>query len=113
MENFTARMDGSRPVSLLVIGAINMDLVARCPHIPAPGETILGTDFTLTPGGKGANGATAAARLVARQAPTRVLMVGAVGRDDNGVALRRNLAARDVDTSHVGELDGVPTGVAL
>jgi ribokinase len=97
----------------MVVGSINMDLVARCPHIPAPGETILGTAFTLTPGGKGANGATAAARLGATHPPTRVVMVGAVGRDDNGAALRRNLADRDVDAGGVGELDGIPTGVAL
>src|SRR5579864_4266688 len=113
MENFTARMDGSRPVSLLVIGAINMDLVARCPHIPAPGETILGSDFTLTPGGKGANAATAAARLVARQPTERVALLGAVGRDDNGAALCRNLRERGVAVDEVLMLDGVATGVAL
>jgi ribokinase len=90
-----------------------MDLVARCPHIPAPGETILGSDFTLTPGGKGANGATAAARLVAERTGGGVAMLGAVGRDDNGAALRRNLQERGVAVVHVLELDGVPTGVAL
>ena len=100
----------ARPVSILVVGSINMDLVARCPHIPRPGETILGSDFTFTPGGKGANGATAAARL---SATGSVTMLGAVGRDDNGAALRRNLRERGVTVEHVLELDGVPTGVAL
>lgn len=95
---------------ILVVGSINMDLVARCPHIPAPGETIMGSDFSLHPGGKGANGATAAARLAAG---TTVNMLGAVGNDANGAALRSNLHKRGVATRHVLTLEGVPTGVAL
>ena len=100
-------------VSILVVGSINMDLVARCPRIPAPGETILGSDFTRSPGGKGANGATAAARLLSARMGGRVAMLGAVGQDDHGAALVRNLGARGVDTERVQRLDGVPTGVAL
>lgn len=99
-----------RPIAVLVVGSINMDLVARCPHIPAPGETILGTGFTLHPGGKGANGATAAARLAGGGA---VALLGAVGRDDNGAAALRNLRERGVDATYTGERDDVPTGVAL
>lgn len=113
MENTTAHTDSPRPVSLLVIGAINMDLVARCPHIPAAGETILGSDFTLTPGGKGANAATAAARLLIQQPGNRVALLGAVGHDDNGAALCRNLRDRGVDADGVRVLNGVSTGVAL
>ena len=100
-------------VFILVVGSLNMDLVARCPHIPAPGETILGSDFTRSPGGKGANGATAAARLLSARRGGRVAMLGAVGRDDHGAALVRNLGARGVDAERVLRLDGVPTGVAL
>ncbi len=100
------------PALILVVGSINMDLVARCPRIPAPGETILGSDFARHPGGKGANGATAAGRL-ADPRRQRVAMLGAVGRDETGVALRRNLRERGVDAERVRELDGVPTGVAL
>src|SRR5205823_8397055 len=99
--------------TILVVGSINMDLVARCPHIPAPGETILGSDFTQSAGGKGANGATAAARLLSARMGGRVAMLGAVGRDDHGAALVRNLGARGVDAQRVLRLDGVPTGVAL
>lgn len=98
--------------AILVIGSINMDMVARCPHIPSPGETILGSDFTLTPGGKGANGATAAARLLTKAAGG-VAMLGAVGRDANGAALRRNLRERGVAVAQVLELEDAPTGVAL
>jgi ribokinase len=99
--------------SILVVGSINMDLVARCPHIPARGETILGSGFTRNPGGKGANGATAAARLLSARMGGRVAMLGAVGRDDHGVALVRHLGERGVDIAHVLQLDDVPTGVAL
>jgi len=107
-----APADSSEPALILVVGSINMDLVARCPRIPAPGETILGSDFARHPGGKGANGATAAGRL-ADPRRQRVAMLGAVGRDENGAALRRNLRERGVDAERVRELDGVPTGVAL
>jgi len=48
---------------IAVVGSLNMDLVIRSPHIPQPGETILGSDFVTIPGGKGANQAVAAARL--------------------------------------------------
>ena len=102
-----------RVSTILIVGSINMDLVARCPHIPTPGETILGSDFTQSPGGKGANGATAAARLLSARMGGRVAMLGAVGRDDHGAVLVRNLGARGVDAERVRRLDGVPTGVAL
>jgi ribokinase len=66
---------------IVVVGSINMDLVATADHIPAGGETILGTGFQMHPGGKGANQAVAVARL---QHP--VQMIGQVGSDDLGSA---------------------------
>jgi ribokinase len=63
-------------VSLTVVGSINLDLVARVPTLPRPGETLTATAFDRFPGGKGANQAVAAARLGAQ-----VTMVGAVGED--------------------------------
>jgi len=48
---------------IVVVGSINMDLVARCREIPRPGQSLIGTGFDTTPGGKGANQAVAAARL--------------------------------------------------
>jgi ribokinase len=124
MEDETLMSSGApagaerRALAVLVIGSLNMDLVARCPRIPAPGETILGSGFALHPGGKGANGATAAARLVAGPGlgpgpDTSIALLGAVGRDDNGAALLRNLRERGVDAALVDERAGVPTGVAL
>jgi ribokinase len=49
---------------IVVIGSINMDLVCRTQNLPRGGETVLGSDFTTVPGGKGANQAVAAAKLI-------------------------------------------------
>lgn len=94
------------PRPVLVIGSLNMDLVATCDRLPAPGETVAGTGFAALPGGKGANQAVAAARLGAR-----VFMAGCVGADF-GAGLRAGLAAAGVDTTHLAEVPG-PTGTAL
>ncbi len=58
--------------AVVVIGSANMDMVIRAPHVPAPGQTVLGQSFRTIPGGKGANQAVAAARL----ARTAVLSAG-------------------------------------
>ena len=91
---------------IVVVGSINMDLVARTPAIPRPGQTLIGTDFTTTPGGKGANQAVAVARL-----GYPVQMVGAVGDDVFATALLNNLESVGVDTSAVQRVSG-PSGVA-
>jgi len=84
-----------------------MDLVATAAHIPAPGETILGTGFETHPGGKGANQAVAAARL-----GVPVQMIGMLGADDIGRQLREGLQQAGVDTAAVGTVPG-NSGVAL
>ena len=91
---------------IVVVGSINMDLVARCNRIPRPGQSLIGTGFDTTPGGKGANQAVAAARL-----GYPVQMVGAVGDDVFGSALLDNLSAAGVGTAAVKRVDG-PSGVA-
>lgn len=91
---------------IVVVGSINMDLVAKTPRIPRAGETITGTDFTTTPGGKGANQAVAAARL-----GYPVHMVGMVGEDVFGQALLDNLVAAGIATEAVERVPG-PSGVA-
>lgn len=93
---------------IMVVGSLNMDLVIRTPHLPAPGETIIGSDFHTIPGGKGANQAVAAAKLGAS-----VAMVGRVGADDFGSALRRNLELVGVNTTAVLTDESAPSGVAL
>jgi len=95
-------------MTVVVFGSINMDLVARTPHLPAPGETITGHEFFTAPGGKGANQAVAAARL---QAPTK--MIGRVGDDAFGSELRQRLASAGVDTRAVATDTGVSSGVAV
>jgi ribokinase len=91
---------------IVVVGSINMDLVARTRTIPQPGETVTGLGFETTPGGKGANQAVAAARL-----GYPVKMVGKVGEDVFGQALLDHLAKADVGVWAVERAEG-PSGVA-
>jgi len=93
---------------VVVVGSINMDLVALAPRFPQPGETITGERFLTLPGGKGANQAVAARRLGAE-----VSMVGKVGRDAFGGELLAGLQSEGIDTRHVGVADGVASGVAV
>ena len=94
--------------SILVVGSINMDLVVRCPHLPAPGETVLGEAFATSPGGKGANQAVGAARLGAR-----VSMLGRVGTDAFGQTLLKNLGDEGVDCTNVLTTSAAPSGAAM
>ena len=97
-------MPSQKPI--VVVGSINMDLVASTPSIPLAGQTLIGTDFTTTPGGKGANQAVAVARL-----GYPVHMIGAVGEDVFGQALLDNLKEAGVGTEAVTRVAG-PSGVA-
>lgn len=94
--------------SIVVVGSLNMDFVFSVERLPLPGETILGRDFRTVPGGKGANQAFAAARLVRDGIAVR--MIGRVGADSFGAALKANLVG--VDVSPVLETVSVATGVA-
>lgn len=96
--------------AVLVVGSLNMDFVVRVPHLPAPGETVLGGGFRMIPGGKGANQACAAGKLGAGRVAAR--MAGRVGDDVFGVQLKASLSAAGVDVSSVCG-SGEPTGVAL
>ncbi len=93
---------------IIVIGSLNIDLIVRSPHIPAPGETVLGSSFATAGGGKGANQAVAAARLGAQ-----VSMVGRVGADNYGSTLLAGLKSDGVDTRFVQQDPEHPTGLAL
>ncbi len=93
---------------VIVVGSVNIDLVARVPHLPHPGETVTGGSYERHHGGKGGNQAVAAARL---RRPT--LFIGAVGDDTFEQEARRALSSERVDVSMVASLSGQPTGVAL
>ncbi|MBW0135805.1 bifunctional hydroxymethylpyrimidine kinase/phosphomethylpyrimidine kinase [Pseudonocardia abyssalis] len=93
---------------MLVVGAVNVDLVVAAPRLPGPGETVVGDGMERFGGGKGANAAVAAAR-----AGAAVVLVGAVGDDDLGAAALDELRAEGVDVSGVAVLPGRATGVAL
>ena len=93
---------------ILVAGSANLDFVVRAPHIPAPGETVLGHDFKTFPGGKGANQAIACARAGA--AVTEMLL--ALGNDAFALPLEESLNAAGVRT-HIKRVPDQPTGTAF
>lgn len=91
---------------VLVIGSANADLVVPVDRRPGGGETVLGGDTVLSPGGKGANTAVAAARLGAD-----VALLGAVGDDPYGELLKRSLGESGVNTTSLRTSER-PTGIA-
>jgi ribokinase len=93
---------------VVVVGAINADLVVAADRLPRPGETVVGPRLQRYGGGKGANAAVAAAR-----AGAAVRLVGAVGADDTGSSTVDELRAHGIDVSGIAVLPGEATGVAL
>ena len=93
---------------ILVVGSINIDLVTRVDHVPAPGENVRGEDLRFVPGGKGANQAVACARLGAE-----TVMLGRVGDDPFGRRLRDDLARAGVGVEAVRTVPGCASGAAL
>jgi ribokinase len=93
---------------IVVVGSSNMDLVAKAPRIPVAGETLTGTDFFMLPGGKGANQAVAAAKLGAD-----VVFVAKLGKDVFASKSLENFKSVNINTKHIEQLDGVPSGIAI
>ncbi|HVK54684.1 MAG TPA: ribokinase [Burkholderiales bacterium] len=93
---------------IVVVGSVNMDLVARVPRMPLPGETLTGSDFRSIAGGKGANQAVAAARLGAD-----VSLIGRIGTDGFGARLRNLLEKDHIALPHLYSCDGIATGAAI
>ena len=93
---------------IIVIGDLNMDFVVQTPKLPVRGETIMGTNFRMVPGGKGANQAVAAGKL-----GKRVKMIGRVGKDIFGENLITGLSSVGVDTQLVLSTPEISTGIAL
>lgn len=92
--------------NIVVAGSLNADLVQRVERFPRPGETVIGSDLSIIPGGKGANQACAAALLGGN-----VMMIGQVGNDPFGPILIESLAQANVDTSGV-QVSAASTGTA-
>ena len=97
--------------TIVVVGSLNMDFVVQVEQLPAPGQTVLGREFQMIPGGKGANQAVAAGKLGANSVNVR--MVGRVGYDVFADHLKASLSAAGVDVSAVHATRAQPTGVAL
>ena len=91
---------------ILVAGSANIDFVTRVDHIPAPGETVLGGNYSVSGGGKGANQAVACAR-----SGGRVAFLGALGHDSFGAQLKASLQDSGVQDLSV-QVDA-PTGAAF
>jgi len=95
------------PASVVVVGSANLDTKLEVQHIPVAGETILSRRRSVSPGGKGANQAAAAAA-----AGARVKFIGAIGDDEHGRIAVRNLSSWGVDLSSLQVLARVPSGEA-
>ncbi len=93
---------------ILVIGSSNTDLVVKTARFPRPGETLVGGDFFLFQGGKGANQAVAAARMGAE-----VTFISKVGKDLFGQQTKVGLQQEGISTEWVGEDPELPSGIAL
>jgi ribokinase len=92
---------------VVVVGSLSMDLSVKTAVLPAPGETVMGESFTMVPGGKGNNQAVACARQEVATA-----IIGRVGADAFGDAVRARLVAEGVDVSQLTTDEALPTGVA-
>ena len=98
-------LENPNPV-IAVVGSLNIDLIAYAQRLPNAGETLIGDDFRMGFGGKGANQAVMAARLGAK-----VSMVGALGTDVYADMTFENLDRQGVGAAHVARVDG-SSGVA-
>jgi ribokinase len=94
--------------SVIVLGSLMTDLVARAPRLPVPGESLLGDEFGIFIGGKGCNQAVAAARMGAR-----ARLIGRVGADAFGDDFLRALATEGVEHAHVTRDPVIGTGASV
>jgi ribokinase len=101
------RVSPSPPLSIVVVGSINRDLVVTAPSLPLPGETILGNGYSQHNGGKGANQAVALARL-----GRDVSMIGCVGHDAHGSSLVEAMRTEGVNVDSVSRSSS-HTGIAV
>lgn len=96
------------PEKIIVIGSSNTDMVVKAQKLPLPGETILGGQFYMFPGGKGANQAVAAARLGGN-----VVFIARTGNDVFGQQAIGQFKAEGINTDYISTDTSHPSGVAL
>jgi ribokinase len=93
---------------IIVIGSSNTDMVVQSDHLPVPGETVLGGEFLMNPGGKGANQAVAASRFGGN-----IVFISKLGNDIFGEKYRSVLQKEKIDINHVYTDEEAASGVAL
>ncbi|WP_241586302.1 ribokinase [Rosenbergiella epipactidis] len=93
---------------MVVLGSINIDHVLQVPHFPKPGETLSGTHYQMSFGGKGANQAVAAGRSGAS-----IAFMACVGEDEVGQSIREQLLKDNIDISAIEVAEGEATGLAM
>ncbi len=93
---------------IVVVGSANIDLIVQTERVPKAGETVMGNDFTIAAGGKGANQAVAAARLGGE-----VTFVACVGADDFGTQAIEGYQKDGINTDYITPDETAPTGTAL
>jgi ribokinase len=93
---------------IVVVGSSNTDMIIKVPHVPVPGETIIGGTFSTAAGGKGANQAVAAAR-----AGGDVTLVARIGEDMFGGKAKDGFVKDNINVDHVLSDKDAPSGVAL
>ena len=94
--------------AILVIGGINMDFVVKAERVPKPGETLIGSDFSIIPGGKGANQAVCIARLRGK-----AILGGCLGKDQLGQQLKSGLEKEGVITDYISMDEKEHSGVTM
>ena len=92
---------------IVVVGSSNTDMVIKCAHLPVPGETIIGGEFFMNPGGKGANQAVAAAKVGGD-----VVFVAKIGDDIFGQEAVQGFAKEGINTDYIAVDPEKPSGVA-
>lgn len=98
----------SKSAKLAVLGSINADHILNLTHFPRPGETVIGEQYTVAFGGKGANQAVAAGR-----AGADIAFIACLGDDAIGERIRAQMVRDNIDTAAVETVSGEPTGVAM
>ena len=93
---------------IVVVGSSNTDMVVQSSHLPAPGETVLGGEFTMNPGGKGANQAVAAVKMGGE-----VAFIARVGNDLFGKEAIKGFDQLGIDTQFIAADEQAPSGIAL